>query len=520
MTTPTPAAHVDLHVQHLDPRSLLLDRNLRSNADLDPDFLASIKACGVLIPIIAVGAPDGIRVRHGHRRTLAAVAAGQSSVPVIVIGPDSDSQTAEIERIVSQWHENEHRTGLHNRDKVAAVEQLTLLGLSATSISKKTRLPRAKVDAALTVARSELARLASEKYDFLDLTQAAVVAEFEDDEEAVKALVVAARAGGFEHVEQRCRDNRAEREERSRVSDLLSSQGTRVIDRPSHTDQAKRLSQLDHEDTPLTPDKHANCPGHAAYLIQVYERQPETQARDSDASPPAQLVYRPEYVCTDPDGNGHVDRHRFPAGSTTGTGESGGGLSEEEKTQRRWVVENNKAWRSATTVRRTWLRNFLTSRKTPPKGACRFAADSVASGSHELRRALERRHPIAREVLGGKDTPLSADQLTELIDAASEPRAQVLTLALILAAYEDALDVHVWRHPTSTARRYLTALQSWGYELAEVELLVTAPPGNSDDEPAAGDEAHTDSNQSPNGDPTATPGAQDPADDGAPRSDA
>jgi len=41
-------------------------------------------------------------------------------------------------------------------------------------------------------------------------------------------------------------------------------------------------------------------------------------------------------------------------------------MSEEQKADRRRVIENNKAWRSATTVRRAWLRGF-TARKT----ACR-----------------------------------------------------------------------------------------------------------------------------------------------------
>lgn len=42
---------------------------------------------------------------------------------------------------------------------------------------------------------SELARAATARYDFLTLEQSAVIADFEDDTEAVKAPVAAAKQG-------------------------------------------------------------------------------------------------------------------------------------------------------------------------------------------------------------------------------------------------------------------------------------------------------------------------------------
>jgi ParB family transcriptional regulator, chromosome partitioning protein len=57
----------------LDPASLLVDLNIRE-AKLDKDFVASVKDHGVIEPIVAVRTEDGaIRVRHGHRRTLAVI---------------------------------------------------------------------------------------------------------------------------------------------------------------------------------------------------------------------------------------------------------------------------------------------------------------------------------------------------------------------------------------------------------------------------------------------------------------
>jgi len=41
------------------------------------------------------------------------------------------------------------------------------------------------------------------------------------------------------------------------------------------------------------------------------------------------------------------------------------------------VLDGNKAWRSATTVRRSWLAEFA-ARKTSPRGAASWAAATIA----------------------------------------------------------------------------------------------------------------------------------------------
>jgi ParB family transcriptional regulator, chromosome partitioning protein len=72
-------------LEHLDPRSLTLELNVRDVADLDAEFLASIKEHGVLVPIVAVRDEHGtVWVRAGQRRTLAAREANLSTVPVYV----------------------------------------------------------------------------------------------------------------------------------------------------------------------------------------------------------------------------------------------------------------------------------------------------------------------------------------------------------------------------------------------------------------------------------------------------
>lgn len=143
-TTDTPAA-VDTPaaptVELLDPATLLVDLNVRHDARLDPAFVASVAEHGVLVPIVAVRTPDGgVRVRFGHRRTFAAVQAAQPVVPVVLIADDAGNETAaHVQRIIGQWAENEHRTGLSVAKRVDALAQLAAFGVSAAQIAKRTQ---------------------------------------------------------------------------------------------------------------------------------------------------------------------------------------------------------------------------------------------------------------------------------------------------------------------------------------------------------------------------------------------
>ena len=130
-------------VQHLDPAGLLVDVNVRQDTRLDKDFIASIRDHGVLVPIIAVRTSDGgIRVRFGHRRVLAAIEAGHPTVPVLVVADEATDDTAQVERLVTQYAENQHRTGLSTAEQVGVAAQLAAFGVSPAQIARKTRMPR------------------------------------------------------------------------------------------------------------------------------------------------------------------------------------------------------------------------------------------------------------------------------------------------------------------------------------------------------------------------------------------
>jgi ParB family transcriptional regulator, chromosome partitioning protein len=137
--------------------------------------------------------------------------------------------------------------------------------------------------------------------------------------------------------------------------------------------------------------------------------------------------------------------------------------------------------REAEVVRRDWLNQFLT-RKTPPKDAARWIAVTLATGSHEVRRAMEDGHRLATQLLGLADTdttwrPWSAapHPIADAAATASPARATMLTLAVLLAGFEQATGRHIWRNPTGAIRSYFTALAEWGYPLSEVERQVVEP---------------------------------------------
>ena len=97
-------------LEHLDPTTLVIGDNVRDIAGLDPQFLASIAEHGVLQPVTAVRTDDGIEVRDGQRRTLAARKAKLTTIPVYVLAAaQTPPKSATAERIAQQIVANHHR---------------------------------------------------------------------------------------------------------------------------------------------------------------------------------------------------------------------------------------------------------------------------------------------------------------------------------------------------------------------------------------------------------------------------
>ena len=522
MTTTQPTTiqpTTGLQVHDLDPRTLLVDVNVRHDAQVDREFIASVRDLGVLVPIVAVRTVDRqVRVRFGHRRTLAAIEAGHATVPVLVAADEGTDDVAQVERLVGQYAENEHRTGLTGAEQVGVIAQLSAFGVSAAQIAKRTHTSRKRVDTALVIAGSTLAQAAVARYgDFLDLTQAAVVAEVEDDAEAVKALVAAARTGQFDHVAQRIRDERTRQAVREGFAESLRAQAVRVLERNSTLTVLRDLT--DPEGAALTTDSHAACPGHAVYVDSRYgyvdpdtglppvpaalpvpagdatgtdsapaapsdvdegndENEDDDDLAEDNVEPTDGTVWSEYptavYVCTDPAEHGHRSQWGGYSGGTHNGPAAKPKLSqmseeqaEASRAERRDVIASNKAWTASTPVRREFLRALLT-RKTPPKGSAALIATALASDADVVTR-IGGNH-LAGQMLGCEAAAYGRSAgVAALIEQATDARAQVLTLALVLCGYEDDTHTGSWRSINTGTRRYLGFLGACGYTLSNVE---------------------------------------------------
>jgi ParB family transcriptional regulator, chromosome partitioning protein len=130
-------------LEHLDPATLLIGENVRDDASLDKQFLASVRKHGVLQPITAVRTDGGIEVRDGQRRTLAAGEAHLASIPVYVLDADTDNTTvAAAERIAVQIVANDQRTGLTDAQRAKGITRMLLAGVSPAKVAKIHRTKR------------------------------------------------------------------------------------------------------------------------------------------------------------------------------------------------------------------------------------------------------------------------------------------------------------------------------------------------------------------------------------------
>ena len=460
--TETAVVTSEITVVQIDPAKAVVGLNVRRDAALTADFVASIRELGVLEPVIGHYDERGqFVILRGQRRTLAAAEAKRAAIPAVAVDRPED-----VDRIVHQMAENDHRSAMTTADRIAGVKQLAAFGLTAAQIKRRTARPRGEVDAALAVAGSELAQKAAERWDFLTLDQAATLAEFEDDPEAVKALMVAAKDGhGFDHSAQRLRDARADAAAIAVMAEKLTAEGVCIVERPGYDDKtALRLDRLAGKEggRPYNKATHATCAGHAAYLVattewETTETGKEVRVRQAE----------PHYLCTDWRGAGHVDLWNQGGTSTPKAADMSPEQREQAKSERRDVIESNKAWDAAEPVRRDWLAAFA-ARKTAPKGSAAFIARVVTVHPEVV--ASVAGSQLAAEWFGLKHTGYGyGTGWATLVDKATDGRAQVIALCRLLASLEKGTDRQSWRRVMPATADYLAFVAANGYDLSDVE---------------------------------------------------
>ena len=344
-------------------------------------------------------------------------------------------------------------------EEAVAIAQLAgFEGITQREITTMTGIKAGVVRTALKVAASEVATAIGERHD-LRLDQLMVLAEFDADAEAVKALTVTALKdpSRFDHLVAQLRRDRDDRAAYEKVARQVTESAVPLVELENGwwlPDNAAWLSELfgPEGSRTLTPASHRKCPGHAAAV------------READDG------YEVAYLCLDPVGQGHIDQRRDRPTATEASSD-GGGMTDEQKAERRRVVTNNKAWEVATPVRREYVTELL-ARRSVPKGTLRYVTDvimadpaGIAAGDGDRVAALI-----------GKDThPGSWDRTAAITLArdASDARLPLVLLAQVAASVEARFgERQGWRHPTPALVDYLRFLATCGYGLSEVEQEV------------------------------------------------
>jgi ParB family chromosome partitioning protein len=279
--------------------------NVRADLNLTAEFLASVAAEGVRIPLLITPAPDGTgwRVIEGHRRLAAALKSGLAAVPCAIDpGRAGDEAGQYVDMLLA--NSDGYRTNYTVIEEAAALFAAHEAGATRTRLRKATGRTAAQVKTALaagSLSTDTKARAAEMDRD-LTLDDLALLAEFDSDPDATDQLLAAIDYGyPLEHAAERIRRDRAEAAEHARLRGELEASGITLTDALPNC--AVWLTDLTHDGAGLTPDAHAACPGHGATFA-------------------TWNLLEPRYYCADPTGHGHASR--WSAGSLPGTSANGG----------------------------------------------------------------------------------------------------------------------------------------------------------------------------------------------------
>jgi ParB family chromosome partitioning protein len=445
--------------------------NVRRDLWLDQDFLDSIAELGILTPLrITPDGAGGYRVIEGHRRLAAAGKLGLTEVPCDLA---LERERDEAGQFLDMYAANHHRKQLSTLEEADALFAASASGATRTRIRKATGLGRDDVAAAIKAGgMTGFARETAAGFgQAITLEQLVLLAEFEDDAGAVGRIMTDICNGhSGQHAAERIRQERAEAAEHERLAARLIADGYTVTG--EIPPGGSSLHVLVHDGRELTPEGHAGCPGRGVFFH---------GGRPLD----------PVHYCADPAANGHESRYQ----STQLPDLGGGGGAAPPAQQpapdpnRRLVIEGNRAWTAARTVRTRWLADTLFQRRTAPKEAMPFIAGQLVAMPAPLRDAITHapRSAVFRQITGDG---IRADEVAGWGTA----RLPVAVLAVIAAAYETQMDGDAgrdtWRTdrpyprcPRADAGGYFRFLASVGYELSAIEQAV------ADGVPYTGDEA-------------------------------
>ena len=496
-TSPDPAISATRVLIELSPENVAQHPdNLRDPGRDLKALTASVQQVGVLVPLIVVpvaavpGHEFDPAVTHvaldGSRRQAAARAAG---LPLpCEVRPDLASAR---DTAVTMAVTGLVRDGLTAREEAGAVQTMLDLGISQTAIGRATGRSRAQIGIARKAA-SITDELAAATGDYpLTLQDMAILADWQEEPDAVAALLEALPHGRMDHVVARLNLDRRERELYATTAAELAATGIRITDtEPRHygTTAPRDLLSLRAPDSPpgecLTPQSHATCPGHVAHIeVTIYDDPGDDDQDDTEV--------RITFGCTDPQTHGHAALYGPLTGTATPAGHPGEdehALAEretreaqEKKDARRSLIRLNKEADAARAVRRKFLRQCLTT-KTRHKQMTGWAISQILRRDRSLARWIGQygSAPVLGEILG-----CEPHDAIDTAVAAPANRHPIMLWAYTAAAYEDEFHRDAHRQVCPERAGYLRHLAGLGYTLSDVEQQVIDNTGDNQPNSAA-----------------------------------
>lgn len=437
--------------------------NVRRATVADPELVDSVRAAGVLEPVVlGPDTGDGTRLLiAGNRRHAAAVEAGLTQLPAVL----RDDLATDAQQVEAMLIENLHRSDLTAVEEADAYEQLQLFGMDPAAIAKATGRAKTTV-----TSRLKLAGLPDKAKSILHGGQITIgdaesLLEFEDDHEAFAQLQSALGTPNFrwkvqDLVERRKRVARNAKMVAEFRDDLGAVAG-RLDDDP----QPNRVAWFRAEEL-RDPTNHAECLGYIE------------PGQDSYAAP--------YLVCLDPEQHEEVEAAARAASSTPGIDPARQAELEAEREQR---AAQDAARRAAARVRVEWLTDHYAA-LLPAKGKASqglaaavgaflpillgdeelgYVADeeSLAAGLGHIDAADGQYGWQRAQTLSDARRGAAADQV-----AAAAPAAAVRALAGVLAALTDTTLTADFPDDPDALMRQGKAwewLEGAGYELSDVD---------------------------------------------------
>ena len=476
------------------PEQTVLDENIRSNPDLTPEFVESVRLHGVRDPLLGTVDDAGrVVIEDGQRRRAAAIQVGRELIPVFArraasAAPD-DAAAATVQRITNQWIANEQRAALSVGDRLAAAQTLFELGVQPDEAARQLGAPRAEMRRARKLLRTVPdAPERMREHPQVTLDQLAEIVAYDAYPEIRARLVKVAEEEPhrFEHQLELSKSAKIEADELAEAIAELEADGYVYLNWSTYRDSADEeywgLDELireesEEEGAEVEPEQAKAHGGLVVSLQRVYagwdsERQEQ------------RYRWERQYLVHQPFEHGYLDRYPDLDDAEDEDPEVAEQRAAEEAAQeaaeaerRSRAAEAEEKWKAATVVRQRWIAGLL-SRPSMPESTLHWLA-LAQLGERPFKTEGWERHASAMLLckwLGLDDAAGQENRLAVYVAEKPAARAWRVALGMVLATIE----VHRFprwvdaSYPTAKADMFLRQLETWGYGLSEIEWTLIA----------------------------------------------